>query len=100
MFAASHEIAGIGLTDKLHGRSYQLIRSTLWRLGFFGLRDQVTLTAAWIAYRSGNSSKRKRILFVEDRVPHKYLGAGYPRSNLIAAGLSRMGVSVTLYPTI
>jgi hypothetical protein len=100
MFAASHEIAGIGLTDKLHGRSYQLIRSIAWRLGFFGLRDQATLTAAWIAYRSNNSSKRKRILFVEDRVPHKYLGAGYPRSNLIAAGLSRMGLSVTLYPTI
>lgn len=40
----------------------------------------------------------RRILFIEDRVPHHHLGAGYPRSNEIIAELLRLGHSVTLYP--
>ena len=42
----------------------------------------------------------KRILVIEDRVPHNYLGSGYPRSNFILWELVRMGYRVTLYPLI
>jgi O-antigen biosynthesis protein len=42
----------------------------------------------------------KRILLIEDRVPHNYLGAGYPRSNFILRELVEMGYRVTLYPLV
>lgn len=47
-----------------------------------------------------DASVRRRILFIEDRVPHPHLGAGYPRSNVILWDLTRMGYEVTLYPLI
>lgn len=43
---------------------------------------------------------RRRILFIEDRVPHPHLGAGYPRSNVILWDLTKLGYDVTLYPLI
>ena len=43
---------------------------------------------------------RKRILFIEDRVPHPYLGRGYPRSHMMLVKLVEMGYFVTLYPML
>lgn len=40
----------------------------------------------------------KRILFVEDRVPHMRHGSGFTRSNRILSELVRAGHSVTCYP--
>ncbi|WCK56183.1 glycosyltransferase [Aneurinibacillus sp. Ricciae_BoGa-3] len=45
-------------------------------------------------------SKRKRILFVEDRIPAIELGAGYPRSFRILECLAKLNFSVTLFPLI
>src|SRR5438477_9888769 len=42
--------------------------------------------------------RTRRILYIEDRVPHVPLGAGYPRSNFIVSALIRLGYSVTLFP--
>lgn len=42
----------------------------------------------------------RRILLIEDRVPHRHLGAGHPRSNLILRELVKMGYRVTLYPFV
>lgn len=42
---------------------------------------------------------RKRILFIDDRVPHPYLGSGYTRSHSILCGMVALGYAVTLYPT-
>jgi GT2 family glycosyltransferase/SAM-dependent methyltransferase len=47
------------------------------------------------------TSKRrggKRILFIDDRVPHINLGSGFPRSNRILSEMVEMGHFVTLYP--
>jgi O-antigen biosynthesis protein len=41
---------------------------------------------------------RKRILFIEDRVPHAWLGSGYPRARHILHKLIELGHNVTLYP--
>ena len=43
---------------------------------------------------------RKRILFIEDRVPHPYLGRGYPRCHLILLKLLELGYFVSLYPVV
>jgi GT2 family glycosyltransferase len=40
----------------------------------------------------------KRILYLEDRVPHLHHGSGFTRSNRILSELVRMGHSVTCYP--
>jgi O-antigen biosynthesis protein len=47
--------------------------------------------AARIALRSGGL----RILYIDDRVPHKNLGAGFPRSNDILSQLVALGHHVT-----
>lgn len=43
---------------------------------------------------------RKRILFIEDRIPHPRLGRGYPRTNMVLSGLAEIGCFVTLYPIL
>jgi hypothetical protein len=40
----------------------------------------------------------KRILFIEDRIPYIFLGAGFPRSNKILSVLANLGHKVTFYP--
>jgi glycosyltransferase involved in cell wall biosynthesis len=50
-----------------------------------------------IARRSGRRSGR-RILFIDDRVPHLSLGSGFPRSNRILVEMVEMGHFVTFYP--
>ena len=41
---------------------------------------------------------KKRILFIDDRVPHTWCGSGYPRSRTILLGMLEQGFFVTLYP--
>src|SRR5262249_25269680 len=41
---------------------------------------------------------KKRILFLDDRVPHTWCGSGYPRSRTILRGMVEQGFFVTLYP--
>jgi GT2 family glycosyltransferase len=48
--------------------------------------------------RSRAKHSSKRILFIEDRVPHLTLGSGFPRSNDIVREMVRMKHSVTCYP--
>ncbi len=41
---------------------------------------------------------RKRVLFIDDRVPHAWLGSGFPRSRAILHALIREKCFVTFYP--
>lgn len=40
----------------------------------------------------------KRVLFIDDRVPHEHLGSGFPRAVTIIRALRELGCTVTLYP--
>ncbi len=40
-----------------------------------------------------------RILFIEDRPPHAYMGSGFPRSRQMLLGLLELNCFVTFYPT-
>lgn len=42
---------------------------------------------------------RLRLLFIDDRVPHRWLGSGFPRANEILASLERKQCLITLFPT-
>ncbi|RFD20229.1 glycosyltransferase, partial [Komagataeibacter melaceti] len=41
---------------------------------------------------------RGHVLFIEDRLPLRYLGSGFTRSNDIIAALAALGYRVTVYP--
>jgi GT2 family glycosyltransferase len=44
------------------------------------------------------SGGKKRVLFLDDRVPHTWLGSGFPRSRAILHALLRQDCFVTFYP--
>jgi GT2 family glycosyltransferase/ubiquinone/menaquinone biosynthesis C-methylase UbiE len=41
---------------------------------------------------------KKRILYIDDRIPHSSLGRGFPRSNSIVNLLHEIGCHLTIYP--
>lgn len=51
-----------------------------------------------ITARIHEQKNKRRILFVDDRVPHLSLGSGFPRSNRILWELVKEGHVVTVYP--
>ena len=51
---------------------------------------------ALLTARSRNASRR--VLFIDDRVPHLWLGSGFPRANALVRALRNQGYFVTLYP--
>ncbi|GGA04348.1 glycosyltransferase [Okeania sp. KiyG1] len=48
--------------------------------------------------RTQAREKQKRLLFIDDRIPHPWLGSGYTRSHSILCNLVKLGYFVTLYP--
>ncbi|WP_321912951.1 class I SAM-dependent methyltransferase [Paraburkholderia sp. J11-2] len=65
--------------------------------------------AAWLANQKAVELERilwarharndkRRLLYIEDRVPHEYLGSGYPRSRELMCALERVGAQITLFP--
>jgi GT2 family glycosyltransferase/SAM-dependent methyltransferase len=51
--------------------------------------------------RARHAGRRKlRLLFVDDYVPHKHIGAGFPRAGTIIDGFLAAGAQITLCPTL
>lgn len=44
------------------------------------------------------SQGKRRVLFIDDRVPHTWLGSGFPRARAILMALMRQNSFVTFYP--
>jgi GT2 family glycosyltransferase/glycosyltransferase involved in cell wall biosynthesis len=49
--------------------------------------------------RARSRNTEHRILFIDDRVPHFWLGSGFPRANTMHRTLQKLGYFITLYPT-
>jgi len=47
---------------------------------------------------ASSEKKLNHVLYIDDRVPHLNLGAGFPRSNTIVNLISELGYQVTIYP--
>lgn len=47
---------------------------------------------------AASQKDRKKILYIDDRVPHNDLGAGFPRSNRILKVIGELGYDLTIYP--
>lgn len=50
--------------------------------------------------RARDASHRRRLLFIDDRVPDPRLGTGYPRANSMVTSLQELGWSITLFPLL
>lgn len=59
---------------------------------------QVNYLANILHARTAN--QKKNLLYIDDRVPHPYLGAGYPRCQEILKELSAMEFNITFYPLL
>ncbi len=61
------------------------------------LRDHAAADPAAVlaARMHGN---RRRVLFLDDRVPHPWLGSGFPRARTMLLALRKSGFFVTLFP--
>lgn len=49
--------------------------------------------------RLSSQDRRQRILLIDDRIPHPYLGSGYTRSHGILNRMVELGYFVTFYPS-
>src|SRR5262249_10457383 len=48
--------------------------------------------------RARSRNAERRILVIDDRVPHDWLGSGYPRAHDMLLALLKQGYFITLYP--
>jgi len=47
---------------------------------------------------AASQREKKKVLYIDDRVPHCDLGAGFPRSNTIVNIIRELGYDLTIYP--
>ncbi|EKS9840259.1 glycosyltransferase [Burkholderia orbicola] len=62
------------------------------------LREQQEAAPDKILWARAARSNRKKLLFIEDRVPHESLGSGYPRALELLCALEKAGADITLFP--
>jgi O-antigen biosynthesis protein len=58
-------------------------------------RNDANMLQARFSHRT-----EQQVLFIDDCVPHAYLGSGYPRSRDLLVALDALGCRVTLYPLL
>ncbi len=63
------------------------------------LQSQTTPDIANILAASQKKGEHKSILFIDDRIPHPYLGSGYTRSHKVLNIMSDLGYLITFYAT-
>ncbi len=63
-------------------------------------RQSASLDEVLVARMCNGPGKpsQPRILFIDDRVPHPWLGSGFPRARTIVLALRKCGYFVTLFP--
>ena len=63
------------------------------------LHNQFAPDLSKILAASNRQGNGQRILFIDDRIPHPYLGSGYTRGHTMLKIMSELGHKVTFYPT-
>jgi GT2 family glycosyltransferase len=62
-------------------------------------QHHVNNTDAILDARFASQSKRRKMLFIDDRIPYRPSGSGFPRSHGILTGVVEQGLAVTFFPT-
>ncbi|HEX4998850.1 MAG TPA: glycosyltransferase [Terriglobia bacterium] len=91
-----HEFASAGSTESAIAMQRE-------RQRIFVQRHQVALQSHELpgaagAFRARARQQGPRVLFLDDQVPHLWLGSGFPRARAFLQALTRAGCFVTLYP--
>lgn len=97
--AAMHrEFSTTGSADKAFALQRQHRTLFLEKQGDWIRANAPSAVETPLAARS--QSHRRRLLFLEDRVPHPRLGAGYPRANEMLRAMRALGYDITFYPMV
>lgn len=64
------------------------------------LRQQLPAHVRNAVLARSHRGGRRRVLFIEDRIPLRSLGSGYVRSNDLVWAMSRLGLQVTVFPVL
>ncbi len=64
------------------------------------LQNQFSFSTNNLLTARSRDDSGRRVLMIDDHVPHRYLGSGFPRANEILSSLLRLNYFVTLYPTV
>lgn len=88
--SSSHEPA-IDCAAAARGRQWLSARHAGW------LKDRSHIRSPLVA-RSSIELRRKRILIIDNRVPHHDMGHGLTRAHRMVGAIHEMGYCVTLYP--
>jgi O-antigen biosynthesis protein len=94
-FASSNSSASSGQAIELQKRNKTRFLEN--HKNWFLLQQEPAVNNILFARTAQDS--RKRILFIEDKIPHTFLGSGYTRGNSILSRMVEMGYFVTIYPT-
>ncbi|WP_122050400.1 glycosyltransferase [Asaia bogorensis] len=81
--------AQIKINHRIFGRQHQEY-----------LRQQLPAHVRNAVLARSHRGGRRRILFIEDRIPLRSLGSGYVRSNDLIWAMSRLGLQVTVFPVL
>jgi GT2 family glycosyltransferase len=73
-------------------------RETLRRKHAASLQDHHPPEASRTLLARRHDDRSRRVLFVDDRVPHAAFGSGSPRTSQIVSSLLQLGYFVTFYP--
>lgn len=47
---------------------------------------------------AASQKEKRKVLYIDDRIPHRDLGAGFPRSNTVLRMIKELGYDLTVYP--
>lgn len=90
-----------GTSSAMNGTSMMLRNQKVFRQKHASYLCQKSLRSPKSVIKSRSTQKnQKRVLVIEDRLPHRFLGAGFVRSNDIVRGMVEAGSQVTVYPVL
>ncbi|MCF8360273.1 MAG: glycosyltransferase [Prolixibacteraceae bacterium] len=95
----NHFEFGSGISEKAI-ELHQINQEKFFKKHTVQLKDQCPpeLSKTLIPRFAASARKKKRILYIDDRVPHCDFGSGFPRSNNIVNMIAKMDWLVTIYP--
>ncbi len=64
------------------------------------LRSRLSPSPAQVLEARIAGSRRKRLLFIDERLPHRFYGTGYPRAYEIVRSAAKLGWQVTHFPAV
>jgi glycosyltransferase involved in cell wall biosynthesis/GT2 family glycosyltransferase len=79
-------------------RGQRIVRSLDDSTGDVARQEGLPTPGPEALLRARSRNAERRVLVIDDRVPHDWLGSGFPRAHAMYRALLRRGCFITLYP--